>query len=157
VVQPVDLGMEEIFETGEYMIINKHNVKKLKKVIMDDLLVGYTDAMKIIFEIFKKLKCMLRQPNLLYHLFLSISDYPKYYFLVMEAGKLRTYLECPVCFLLPGSEIFTCVNSHKICKCCYNKLHGEEGTKQCPQGILRQCWRTLSLRLSAASQDVGRS
>merc|ERR1719318_1814922 len=31
-----------------------------------------------------------------------------------------TYLECPVCLLLPRSRIFSCVNSHQICEHCYS-------------------------------------
>lgn len=49
----------------------------------------------------------------------------------MEAAKLKTYLECPVCLLLPRSRIFSCVNSHQICESCHSKL---VGAKQCPQG-----------------------
>jgi len=49
----------------------------------------------------------------------------------MEAVKLKSYLECPICFLLPRSKIFSCVNSHQICEPCYNKLRGP---KNCPQG-----------------------
>jgi len=49
----------------------------------------------------------------------------------MEAAKLKSYLECPICFLLPGGRIFACVNSHQICESCYNKL---PGAKHCPQG-----------------------
>ena len=49
----------------------------------------------------------------------------------MEAAKLKSYLECPICFLLPGGKIFACINSHQICESCYNKL---PGPKFCPQG-----------------------
>lgn len=49
----------------------------------------------------------------------------------MEADKLKSYLECPICFLLPKSKIFTCVNSHQICESCYDKL---TGARNCPQG-----------------------
>ena len=52
----------------------------------------------------------------------------------MDAAILRTFLECPICFLVPRTEIFSCINSHKICKSCYGKLPGEDGTKQCPHG-----------------------
>jgi len=50
---------------------------------------------------------------------------------MMEAVKLKSYLECPICFLLPQSKIFSCVNSHLICESCYNKL---SGARNCPQG-----------------------
>ena len=52
----------------------------------------------------------------------------------MDATKLRSYLECPVCLLLPRSNIFVCTNGHKICESCYNKLKGGERAKTCPQG-----------------------
>jgi len=49
----------------------------------------------------------------------------------MEAGKLKSYLECPICFFLPKGKIYSCVNSHQICESCYNKL---SGARNCPQG-----------------------
>jgi hypothetical protein len=49
----------------------------------------------------------------------------------MEAVKLKSYLECPICFLLPRRKIFSCVNSHQLCETCYNKL---TGAKNCPHG-----------------------
>jgi len=49
----------------------------------------------------------------------------------MDAAQLKSYLECPICFLLPKGKIFSCVNSHQICESCYNKL---SGTRNCPQG-----------------------
>ena len=52
----------------------------------------------------------------------------------MEAAKLRSYLECPVCFLLPRSSIFVCINGHKICESCFTKFEGVGGAKTCPQG-----------------------
>jgi len=52
----------------------------------------------------------------------------------MDADKLRSYLECPVCLLLPRNKIFFCTNGHKICESCFNKLKGAEGAKICPQG-----------------------
>ena len=48
----------------------------------------------------------------------------------MEAAKLKSYLECPICFLLPTGRIFSCVNSHQICESCHDKL---VGGKHCPQ------------------------
>jgi len=51
----------------------------------------------------------------------------------MEPSKLMTYLECPMCYLLPRSKIFICTNSHKICESCYITLRGDV-TKHCPQG-----------------------
>ena len=58
-----------------------------------------------------------------------------YHQLNMEAAKLRTYLECPICFLLPRGKILSCANSHQICGSCFKKL-GEDaaGAKHCPQG-----------------------
>ena len=50
----------------------------------------------------------------------------------MNSAALKTVLECPVCFQVPGSKIFVCSNSHKICESCYNKITA--GAKQCPQG-----------------------
>jgi len=52
----------------------------------------------------------------------------------MNAAKLRSYLECPVCLMLPRIKIFVCTNGHKICESCYNKLKGGEAAKACPQG-----------------------
>ena len=49
----------------------------------------------------------------------------------MEAAKLKSYLECPICFLLPVGKILPCVNSHQICESCFYKL---TGAKNCPQG-----------------------
>eukprot|EP00092_Neocalanus_flemingeri_P034617 GFUD01037655.1.p1 GENE.GFUD01037655.1~~GFUD01037655.1.p1 ORF type:complete len:259 (+),score=52.87 GFUD01037655.1:70-846(+) len=54
----------------------------------------------------------------------------------MDATKLKTYLECPVCFIVPRSKIFVCKNSHKICEACYTKLKTQVNSKikLCPQG-----------------------
>ena len=52
----------------------------------------------------------------------------------MKAAKLKTFLECPVCLMLPRNKIFACINSHKICESCFVKLEGDEGAKSCPQG-----------------------
>jgi len=52
----------------------------------------------------------------------------------MNAAKLKSFLECPVCFLLPRNRIIDCTNGHKTCESCYNKLKGGEGSKVCPQG-----------------------
>jgi len=51
----------------------------------------------------------------------------------MEPSKLKTYLECPVCYLLPKSRVFICTNSHKICESCYIEMAGDV-PKHCPQG-----------------------
>ena len=40
----------------------------------------------------------------------------------MEPAKLKTFLECPVCLVLPRSNNFQCINSHNICETCYIKL-----------------------------------
>jgi len=53
----------------------------------------------------------------------------------MEAAKLKALLECPVCLLLPRSNIFNCINSHRICELCYNMMAKDMGGMvPCPQG-----------------------
>jgi len=52
----------------------------------------------------------------------------------MEPAKLKTFLECPVCLVLPTSKNFQCINSHNICETCYIKLAADGAMKQCPQG-----------------------
>ena len=52
----------------------------------------------------------------------------------MDAAKLKTFLQCPVCQYLPPSTILSCVNRHKICESCFSKLNGEESEKLCREG-----------------------
>ena len=50
----------------------------------------------------------------------------------MNAAALQALIECPVCFQVPRNNIFACINSHRICRDCYEKI--EAAKKQCPQG-----------------------
>ena len=49
----------------------------------------------------------------------------------MDRDQLESELECTVCFHIPRCKIYVCVNMHKICDSCYNKL---KAGKQCPHG-----------------------
>lgn len=52
----------------------------------------------------------------------------------MDAKKLKSYLECPVCFLVPKGKILACSNGHKICESCHKKLKTVTHAKKCPLG-----------------------
>jgi len=55
-VQPVDLGLNEIIESGQYMFINKHTVMKLKTRASDKSVKnGYPHMIRFSFKLFKKL------------------------------------------------------------------------------------------------------
>ena len=50
----------------------------------------------------------------------------------MNTAQLRSYLECPVCILLPHStKILACKNTHQICQKCFDKIQSDP--KKCPQ------------------------
>jgi len=52
----------------------------------------------------------------------------------MDAKKLKSYLECPVCLLVPKAKILACSNGHKICESCHKKLKTVAQAKKCPLG-----------------------
>ena len=54
-VQPIDLGLGEILESGQYMVFTKQNVMKLKMTSSEEKIKdGFTDHIVISFKLFKK-------------------------------------------------------------------------------------------------------
>ena len=75
---------------------------------------------------------------------------------VMDKAQMKSLLECPVCLTLPTRKIFACINGHKICETCYDKLDTEGGRgMQCP--LSRCCYDKAPRRLRDLEEIIDKS
>jgi len=74
----------------------------------------------------------------------------------IDKAQLKSLLECPVCLSLPTSKIFACINGHKICETCFEKLGTEAGRgRQCP--LSRCCYDKAPRRLRDLEEIIDKS
>ena len=90
-------------------------------------------------SLFFYLPLLKRTPSLVQYIFFNL-DFISHFFSdthitnKMDAKKLKSYLECPVCFLVPKAKILACSNGHKICESCFKRLKTVNHAKKCPLG-----------------------